>query len=310
MSGDISVIMSIYNEELKWIKQSIESILNQSYKNFEFIIVIDNPERRDIIDLVQNYSKNDSRIKVIENEKNIGLINSLNEAIKVANGKYIARIDADDISIHNRLEIQKEFLEENRNIDFCGSNAIFIDEEDEQIECEFIFVEEHEKIKEMLNYTNVFLHPSWFMKKEIFDKLGAYRNVPSAEDYDFITSIITEGFKVANINKTLIKYRIRKNSISRTNVFAQVKASYLVQKMYKKRLKNKSDEKLLNNASIFIADRSNEREFFEAKYTMEKAEASIGIEKYMLFIKAALKNKYIAHNIKNKIKFKFKFKVN
>ena len=126
----VSVLMSIYNERIEWIKQSVESILNQTYKDFEFIIVIDNPE----MDLecrkyLEKRTYEDARIKLIWNEKNIGLAQSLNKGIKIAKGEYLARMDADDISLSDRLEMELEYLNKTK-CDLVSTNKINIDEND------------------------------------------------------------------------------------------------------------------------------------------------------------------------------------
>lgn len=95
-SDKVSVIMSVYNEEIGILREAIESILNQSYKNIQFIIIIDNPGYEDAKKILNEYSKEDKRIEIIENYENIGLVNSLNKGLKLANGEFIARMDADD----------------------------------------------------------------------------------------------------------------------------------------------------------------------------------------------------------------------
>lgn len=111
MNSEVSVVMSVYNEPMEWISQSIESILNQSFTNFEFIIINDKPEGKEQIALINEYASQDQRIKIIQNEKNLGLTKSLNIGILHAKSKYIARMDADDISMPNRLKMQYEFMD-------------------------------------------------------------------------------------------------------------------------------------------------------------------------------------------------------
>ena len=98
---EVSVIMSTYNEKLQYLTEAIESVLNQTFKNYEFIIILDNPQNDAIRDCVYQYAEKDFRIKVIENDSNIGLTKSLNKAIQNANGKYMSRMDADDIMHKN-----------------------------------------------------------------------------------------------------------------------------------------------------------------------------------------------------------------
>ncbi|MEW8956830.1 glycosyltransferase family 2 protein, partial [Clostridium sp.] len=113
----ISIIMAAYNETRQWLSKAIESILNQSYRDFEFIIILDNPKNQELKDLITEYLKKDGRIKFFINEENLGLIKSLNKGIKEAKGEYIGRMDADDICYLNRLQVQLDFLESNKDID-------------------------------------------------------------------------------------------------------------------------------------------------------------------------------------------------
>ena len=106
----ISVLMCTYNEKVIELKESIESILNQSYANFEFIIVNDGPDNVKGKNVLNYYAQKDKRIKIIENEINIGLAASLNKGLDFCNGEYLARMDADDISMPDRLEKEMEFL--------------------------------------------------------------------------------------------------------------------------------------------------------------------------------------------------------
>lgn len=116
--GLISVVMSNYNTEESYLRASIESILNQTYENFEFIIV-DDCSANNSVDVIESYS--DKRIKLIKNSKNMGLTKSLNIAIKAARGEFIARMDADDISLPQRFEKQVEFLTLNPEYIACGT---------------------------------------------------------------------------------------------------------------------------------------------------------------------------------------------
>src|SRR5690625_452840 len=98
LSPDITVLMSIYNEDMLWLRDSIESILNQTYQNFEFIIINDNPSNDINKVILKEYIKKDNRIKIIENDTNLGLTLSLNKGLRESTGLYIARMDADDIA--------------------------------------------------------------------------------------------------------------------------------------------------------------------------------------------------------------------
>ena len=120
--------MSCYNEEEVYLTQAIESILDQDYVDFEFIIIMDNPDNQSLLDIVKKYVSVDKRIIVIRNERNIGLANSLNKGIEMATGEYVARMDADDISLPSRLKRQVSYLDNNPKCMMTCGNFIKIDE--------------------------------------------------------------------------------------------------------------------------------------------------------------------------------------
>ena len=125
---EISVIMSVYNEPKEYLIRSIESILNQTFKDFEFIVILDNPKNEIARNIAKEYSLKDERIVFIKNEENIGLTKSLNKGISISKGKFIARMDADDISHPKRFEEQISFLNKNNEYGLCGTKAYLIDE--------------------------------------------------------------------------------------------------------------------------------------------------------------------------------------
>ena len=124
----VSVILSVYNEKIEWIKLSVESILNQTYTNLELIIILDNPKNKIITNYLNEISSKDIRIKLLVNHKNIGLAESLNRGLAISKGDFIARMDADDIAYLNRLSLQVVFLKKNQNIDLLSSSVDYIDE--------------------------------------------------------------------------------------------------------------------------------------------------------------------------------------
>ena len=161
----ITVLMSVYNGE-RYLHEAIESILNQTFTDFEFLIINDGStdSTRDIIT-----SYTDSRIRLIDNEQNIGLTKSLNKGIDLARGKYIARMDADDISMPERLEVQYNFLEKNIEYSLVSSGAYLIDENNNQIG-ELYRPYNYEMILGYIFFFNPIIHPSvLFEKKEIIE---------------------------------------------------------------------------------------------------------------------------------------------
>jgi glycosyltransferase involved in cell wall biosynthesis len=206
----ITVLMSAYNAE-KYISESIESILNQTFNDFEFIIINDG-STDNTAKIIKSYK--DDRIKYISHE-NSGLAKSLNKGIRVANGTYIARLDADDVSYPERLEEQFKFMEDNPTYVVCGSYADVIDESGNFI---YIFNDipsVDKEIKNAMNYKNCFIHSSTFYRRDSALSIGGYYEPIRQyfEDYIFFYQILKKG-KGYNFKKPLIKYRITPNSIT------------------------------------------------------------------------------------------------
>ena len=109
--------MGVYNEKISWLNESVESILNQTYRNFEFIIIDDNPDNKEIKNYLLNLKQRDERIIIIFNDCNIGLTKSLNKGLEMATGEFVARMDADDISINTRFERQISYLNNHSKCD-------------------------------------------------------------------------------------------------------------------------------------------------------------------------------------------------
>jgi glycosyltransferase involved in cell wall biosynthesis len=206
----ISVLMPVYNCET-YLRESIESILNQTFKDFEFLI-IDDGSIDSSAEIIRSYS--DPRIRLIQNEENIGITKSLNKGLNLAKGKYIARQDADDISMPERLEKQVNFLEAHSNIALISSSIQGIEESGKEVwiwklPCDNNIIKEN-----LLKGLNQFSHPSSMFKKECIQKVGGYRQIfDAAEDYDLWLRIAEE-YEVSNIEQILCRYRVRKEAIS------------------------------------------------------------------------------------------------
>lgn len=228
--------MSVYNSE-KYLNESIESILNQTFIDFEFIIIDDCSTDNSRI-ILSEYAKKDNRIKRYTNETNLGLTKSLNKGLKLAKGKYIARMDADDISYSNRFQAQLEFLERNKNIYLVGSWAVEIDERGNEID----FLKPNylsEEVRKVLSIRNAIIHPSIMFRNE--GKAFYREKFKYAQDYDFYLCLLSKGKQFANIPDVLIKYRIGKTSISvkknaHQRLFAQKANSF-----YRERVKSGRD---------------------------------------------------------------------
>ena len=205
----ISVIMPVYNAE-KFLKPAIESILNQTFSDFELIIIDDNSNDK-TADIIKSY--NDNRIKHIVNPNRIGFTNSLNQGLKIAQGDYIARMDADDISDPERFSKEIEFLENNPDIGVCGSWMKIIDENGKIINKIQLPVGSN-VIAWRLYFNNCVAHPSVILRRKVIDRVNYYNSdFVVAEDYDLWNRIIKIS-KIENIPEYLLKYRIHGKNIS------------------------------------------------------------------------------------------------
>ena len=216
----ISVIMSTYKEDERLLRESIESILNQTYRDFEYIIILDYPDNDVHKSVIEEYALKDDRIHFYINEKNMGLTDSLNRGLSLCHGEYIARMDADDISLPDRLERQMKYLEKNR-YDLIGGITEMINENGSLLYSIKSVPTDPKKINKALRYSQCIAHPTWLGKKEVFEKNAGYRHMPLCEDYDFTLRAVLNGFVISNLNEAVLKYRMTSNSISRSNLFEQ-----------------------------------------------------------------------------------------
>lgn len=216
----ISVIMSTYKEDERLLRESIESILNQTYRDFEYIIILDYPDNDVHKSVIEEYALKDDRIHFYINEKNMGLTDSLNRGLSLCHGEYIARMDADDISLPDRLERQMKYLEKN-HYDLIGGITEMINENGSLLYSIKSVPTDPKKINKALRYSQCIAHPTWLGRKEVFEKNAGYRHMPLCEDYDFTLRAVLNGFVVSNLNEAVLKYRMTSNSISRSNLFEQ-----------------------------------------------------------------------------------------
>ena len=213
----VSVLMSVYNGE-SYLGEAVESILNQTFIDFEFIIV-DDGATDSTWSILSEYAARDKRIVLLQNKNNIGLAKSLNKGLAMARGEYIARQDADDISLSVRFVNQVEYLDKNREVGVLGTEVELIDD------CG----------RPMLNYNPPFLpttpgmvrwtlffrcclhHPTVMARRRAYNNLGGYSpGCPYAEDYELWLRLAVARIKICNLQQKLV--RLRKHSGSVTNV--------------------------------------------------------------------------------------------
>lgn len=240
----ISVVMTVYNEPLNIVKQSLASILTQTYTNIEIVVVVDDPNNRNVINYLQS-----KKIKLIINDINLGLPKSLNIGIKQAKGNIIARMDCDDISYKDRLEKQYNFLRSN-NYDLVTTGVEFIDEYNNILNRKYNIPKNEKQMEIRLRFENCLIHPTFMFYRYVFDQNYGYKEeLIAAQDYEFILNTINNSFNIGVQNEILLKYRIRSNSISNKNFIKQIfikkyiKEVYFRKKSYNKKYITKSLKK-------------------------------------------------------------------
>ena len=222
----VSVIMPVFNGE-KYLNEAVDSILDQRFRDFEFIIIndgsVDNTSK-----ILDSYS--DGRIRLIERE-NRGFAHSLNEGIQLAKGRYIARMDADDVALENRLQLQYEFMESYPGVDILGGQADIIDEYGRLIG-EMRKPVSWPNISQYIKYACPLCHPTYFVRKHVYDIIKGYRNIPPVEDYDFLFRALEEGCVMRNLPEKILKYRKTNNSMTANNFLRTVTLTSQVQKLH------------------------------------------------------------------------------
>lgn len=238
MNPKISVILPVFNAE-KTIAESIESILNQTYKDFELIIINDgSSDKSESIIL----SFQDERINYFINEKNKGLIFTLNRGIDLANGEYIARMDADDIAYLTRFEKQIKVMEENSDLIVCGTQINSFGEKKNN-KFKFVAKENSKEIKLRLVLESALAHPTVFIRRSILidNNIRYNKDYLHTEDYKLWTDLSTYG-NFYNIQEPLLNYRVSETQVS--------KKWHTIQLEIAKKCRREYICKLLNNNLI------------------------------------------------------------
>lgn len=268
----ISVIMSVYNEKLEWLQVAVESICKQTYKEFEFLIIIDNPNLPDALkDYLLQAQEDDSRIKIIYNEYNLGLAASLNRGLMYAKGAYIARMDADDISMPERFEHELKYLEE-QELDLVATNKINIDEKGKIIAKDPYIIKNPNK---SILYGNMIIHSSVLVKKDVMIAMKGYREFVNTEDFDLWIRMSEKGYKLGILNEYLLQYRLRSNSASIGRQLEQFYIQEYILYLSKERKKNGTDSFSIDNMKLFLQKKKitdkKKRKFSIANNYIQKA---------------------------------------
>jgi len=235
MVPKISVIMPVYNTG-KYLKRTVESILNQTFTEFE-LLVIDDLSKDNSLNIVETYAKNDKRIKIIPNKKHLGPCLTRNKLLKKAKGKYIAICDSDDVNELDRLKIEYEYLEANPKIFMVGGNASFLRGKSETKV--FEVQTDEDSLREDLSEQNCMHHPTVMFRNAGF----TYREKTIyAEDYDLFLIALSKGKRIVNLPDYLLKYRLSEAGVSFRKSWKQKLMAEKVKEFYHQRLESGKDD--------------------------------------------------------------------
>lgn len=301
----ISVLIPVYNVEA-FVKEAVLSICNQTYKNIE-IIVVDDCSTDHTYSVVTELVKTDPRIKLFKNEENSKIVKTLNFALEQATGDFIARMDGDDVSSPERLEKQLKFLLEHPTYTLIGSHVNTIDANNRLIGKQEMPIGDS-IINKTIKYASPVLH-IWLARREVYNKLNGYREIPGAEDYDFLLRMHSLGLSFTNLNSFEYSVRIRDGNTTSTIGFNQRLMSNYVVELYEMRLKSGKDNFSPANVQNYISYYSKYKENFDESNILLKtafmAKAHKKIFKMFFFlIRSVCKSRFQTQYLFKRIIFK------
>lgn len=214
MNATISVIIPCGSID-KYFESALNSILCQTYRNIEVLVIANGLCAEDLILLRENCSKDDRVI--VYNTEIKSLINALNMGIHYASGDYIARMDCDDISLPTRFERQIQFFNDNPEYSVVGCRVSLIDSNDGALTKKFKFIEHHDQIKKITPIRNVMCHPALMFKRCDLISIGGYKFGFMSEDHELFIRMLNSGMRFHNINETLFYYRRHEGQITSFN---------------------------------------------------------------------------------------------
>ena len=232
---EYSVLMSVYkNDNPVWVEEAINSILNQTIKTDDFIIIEDGPLTKELTKILKKYKTKFSEIKIITLKTNVGLGLALNRGVKECKHPLIARMDADDISAPNRIEEQLKIFKKSKNISVVGTLAIEFVDNINQIKGYATFPETNAEIIKYAKKRNPLCHPSIMYKKKSVIDAGNYQYCHLCEDYDLWIRMIQKNNQFYNIQKPLHFWRISEDFYKRRSGIKYLKSILLFLKKHHK----------------------------------------------------------------------------
>ena len=227
----ISIILPVYNEKLNYLTACLESIKNQTFKDWECVLVVES-DRIDNINLLKNWCAADNRFLLVTPATRLGLAGSLNLGVELSNTDIIARMDSDDVMFPQRLELQLKFLEENPDVSIVGCNYELIDHEGKKIGYRR-YPSGGFLLGLYFQFRCGLAHPSVILRKSDFISLNGYdSNLSYCEDLDLWLRYRRVGAKIRNMDQALIRYRRANRPKVHWKKMVQVRLSNVMRKIY------------------------------------------------------------------------------
>lgn len=245
---EVSVVMCFYKEPLQWIRYAVESIIGQTYTDFEVIIICDNPDHAEGIGYIREVSKADHRISLVINPENLGPTRSFNIGIGRARGKYIARMDSDDISLPERFERQVNFLDSHPDVSVCATDAHIIDEKG-RITRRNRYRKKYDPVLNLIS--NTIPHPSVMFRKGLLEVRNPIYNEDFiySQDYELWQFLLLKDHRLHTVEEPLILYRKNSQQIStqkkqmQAELFRKAHKSFVTDWLLKRDIITREDSK-------------------------------------------------------------------
>ncbi len=249
---EASVLMSIYNETVEQIRESVTSVLSQEFFDFELIIVLDKPERTDVELVLDGF--NDSRIVFDRNEKNIGLAMSMNRAASLAKSDIFIRMDADDVCLPGRFKKELEILQSGdydfvfSNYDVIGQNSEIIRESKTEED-----ISDSSCLYKMVSLDpSIIHHPTVMFTRAIFERAGEYRDFPCSQDSDLWLRMAENGCRFYKLGQSYLSYRANPNSVTNKRWYQQQLTCHYILELSVQRLTKGKDDYSLENYHQYL----------------------------------------------------------
>ncbi len=236
MPALVSIVMSAFNAE-KYLAEAIESVLAQTYPHFEFIIINDGSTDR-TLEIIKQYQAQDERI-IVDDHENMGMANSCNRILPMLKGQFVARIDADDVMMPERIEKQVKFLQENPAIDMTSCYCYLINAKGKKVGVQHLMgfksIEESKQAVEK-GIIAICAHTGFMCRKEALEGVGGYRNRWPSDDTDLFNRMIEKGYVLVGIPEYLMKYRVHNQSImASTDMKRALASEWVTSSIYRRR---------------------------------------------------------------------------